>query len=201
MRPTASSARLPLDQVGLDGVTVLTNGNYVVDSSVLGQHRCGRGDVGRRELRCPRSDQRRRTASSEPPPLDHVGVDGVTALSPNSNYVVGSGDWDNGAAADAGAVTWGDGAAGVPQVQSARATAWSAPQPATSSETTRSASGVTPLTNGNYVVVSPVWSNGGSAEVGAVTWASGTGQHDRQRRRGEQPRRSDRPATAWAVVA
>ena len=37
---------------------------------------------------------------------------GVTALS-NGNYVVSSPDWTNGAAADAGAVTWGSGTAGV----------------------------------------------------------------------------------------
>ena len=36
----------------------------------------------------------------------------MTALS-NGNYVVSSPDWTNGAAAGAGAVTWGSGTAGV----------------------------------------------------------------------------------------
>ena len=39
-------------------------------------------------------------------------INGVTALS-NGNYVVTSPNWTNGAAADAGAVTWGSGTAGV----------------------------------------------------------------------------------------
>ena len=36
----------------------------------------------------------------------------MTVLS-NGNYVVRSPDWDNGAAADAGAVTWGSGTTGI----------------------------------------------------------------------------------------
>ena len=34
--------------------------------------------------------------------------------------------------------------------------------------------GVTPLSNGNYVVRSPFWDNGVTADAGAVTWGSGT---------------------------
>ena len=43
---------------------------------------------------------------------DQVGISGVTALT-NGNYVVASKYWDNGAAANAGAVTWGNGTTGV----------------------------------------------------------------------------------------
>ena len=43
---------------------------------------------------------------------DNIGSGGVTALS-NGNYVVSSPNWTNGAAANAGAVTWGSGTAGV----------------------------------------------------------------------------------------
>ncbi len=43
---------------------------------------------------------------------DQVGIGGVTALT-NGNYVVSSPHWDNGAATDAGAVTWGSGTTGV----------------------------------------------------------------------------------------
>ena len=35
-------------------------------------------------------------------------------------------------------------------------------------------SGVTALSNGNYVVSSPNWTNGAAASAGAVTWGSGT---------------------------
>ena len=43
---------------------------------------------------------------------DLVGYADVTALS-NGNYVVISPYWDNGAIANAGAVTWGSGTSGV----------------------------------------------------------------------------------------
>ena len=43
---------------------------------------------------------------------DRVGIGGVTALS-NGNYVIRSVLWDNGAIANAGAVTWGSGTSGV----------------------------------------------------------------------------------------
>ena len=57
---------------------------------------------------------------------DGVGgeFNGVTALT-NGNYVVSSPGWTNGAAASAGAVTWGSGTAGV-TVPSVPRTAWSA---------------------------------------------------------------------------
>ena len=49
---------------------------------------------------------------------DNVGLYGVTALT-NGNYVVGSGNWNNGAAWNAGAVTFGSGTTGVSGVVSA----------------------------------------------------------------------------------
>ena len=48
---------------------------------------------------------------------DKVG-NGVVAVLANGNYVVCSPDWDNGAATDAGAVTWGSGTTGVSGVVS-----------------------------------------------------------------------------------
>ena len=43
---------------------------------------------------------------------DEVGVGGMAALS-NGDYAVLSEYWDNGATADAGAVTWGNGFGGI----------------------------------------------------------------------------------------
>ena len=60
---------------------------------------------------------------------DEVGYGGVTALS-NGNYVVRSRYWHNGAVANAGAATWGNGAAGVSGTISAP-TASLAPRPVT----------------------------------------------------------------------
>jgi hypothetical protein len=88
----------------------------------------------------------------------------------NGNYVVSSPSWDNGILTDAGAVTWGSKTSGVAGVVAAAnslvgGTAydyvgiW----------------GVTPLSNGNYVVRSPYWNNGTALNAGAATWGSGTG--------------------------
>jgi len=94
---------------------------------------------------------------------DAVGNTAVTALS-NGNYVVGSIEWDNGAATDAGAATFGSGSSGISGIVS------------TSNSLVGSTvsnfvgdSGVTALSNGNYVVGSSGWDNGLAINAGAVT--------------------------------
>ncbi len=95
----------------------------------------------------------------------------MTALS-NGNYVVSSPDWTNGAAAGAGAVTWGSGTAGVSgPVSAANSLVGSTANDGVGGG---EGSGVTALSNGNYVVSSPNWNNGAAASAGAVTWGSGT---------------------------
>lgn len=93
----------------------------------------------------------------------------------NGNYVIVSPAWSNGAATAAGAVTWVDGTLGLTGTVSA---ANSLVGTSTDDRVGLSASiiepGVIPLSNGNYVVLSPNWSNGAAASVGAVTWGSGT---------------------------
>ena len=92
----------------------------------------------------------------------------VAALA-NGNYVVSSPRWDNGAAADAGAFTWGDGTRGVTgTVSAANSLVGSMAGDQVGSD------GVTALANGNYVVRSPYWNNGAAADAGAVTWGEGT---------------------------
>ncbi len=88
----------------------------------------------------------------------------MTALS-NGNYVVSSPNWSNGAAGDAGAVTWGSGTAGV----RGAVTATNSLVGSTANDSVGSGN-VTVLSNGNYVVTSPAWSN----DAGAVTWGRGT---------------------------
>ena len=95
---------------------------------------------------------------------DNVGS--VIALS-NGNYVVTSSVWDNGAATNAGAVTWGSGTTGVVGVVSAA-------NSLVGSTANDFVGSVIALSNGNYVVMSPNWNNGASAFAGAVTWGSGT---------------------------
>ena len=99
---------------------------------------------------------------------DQVGYGGVMALS-NGNYVVRSPYWDNGAATDAGAVTWGSGTTGVSGVVSS-----SNSLVGSTSDDQVGYGGVVALSNGNYVVRSPYWDNGAATDAGAVTWGSGT---------------------------
>ena len=165
------------DEVGDGGVTALSNGNYVVSSpswtngaaADAGAVTWGSGTAGVSGAVSATNSLVGSTAN------DYVGGNGggVTALS-NGNYVVSSPDWTNGAAANAGAVTWGSGTAGV-----------SGPVSATNSLVGSTANdsvgggygiggGVTALSDGNYVVSSPDWTNGAAANAGAVTWGSGT---------------------------
>ncbi|MBI5758028.1 MAG: hypothetical protein HZA46_05875, partial [Planctomycetales bacterium] len=99
---------------------------------------------------------------------DNIGFSGVTALS-NGNYLVRSLSWDNGGATDAGAVTFGSGTTGVSGAVSS-----SNSLVGTTSNDGVGSDGVTALSNGNYVVRSTGWDNGGAVNAGAVTFGSGT---------------------------
>lgn len=110
--------------------------------------------------------------------FDEIGTDyfsnGITVLT-NGNYVVQSPYWTNGAVADAGAVTWINGATGQ-LVGGATGGAISASNSlvgVTAFDQIGFDNFVTALSNGNYVVQSPYWDNGGIADAGAVTWGNG----------------------------
>ena len=98
---------------------------------------------------------------------DHVGSDGIKALS-NGNYVVVSPQWHLGGAANVGAVTWANGETGRSGV-----VAESNSLVGSHAGDGIGSSGVAALSNGNYVVASPSWTNGDAAGVGAATWADG----------------------------
>jgi hypothetical protein len=158
------------DQVGGGGVTVLSNGNFVVSSTSWNGSRgavtWGSATAGVSGTVSAANSIVGSTAS------DQIGNGGITALS-NGNYVVSSGDWDNGAVTDAGAVTWGNGAGGtVGAVSAANSIVGS-----TASDGVGGfmGGGVTALTNSNYVVASSDWDNGAVTDAGAVTWANGAG--------------------------
>jgi len=87
----------------------------------------------------------------------------------NGNYVVSSRYWKNGSADDAGAVTWGDGTIGVSgEISSTNSLVGSQGYDILGSP------GITALSNGNYVVNSMYWDNGGTTDSGAITWDFGT---------------------------
>jgi hypothetical protein len=159
------------DYVGNLGITALTNGNYVVRSSSWNNGAIGDAGAvtwasGTGETFGPVSTLNSLVGSTA---SDQVGS-ALTALT-NGNYVVGSYLWDNGTVTNAGAVTWGSGTTGITgAVSAANSLVGSRPGDWVSSQ------GVYALNNGNYVVVSPNWDNLGVVDVGAVTWASGTGE-------------------------
>jgi hypothetical protein len=87
-------------------------------------------------------------------------IPGVTALA-NGNYVILSPYWNG----NRGAATWGDGTAGVTgPVDAGNSLVGSI------ARDTVGSGGVTALTNGNYVVLSPQW----NGNRGAATWGNGT---------------------------
>ncbi|MEQ8383907.1 MAG: hypothetical protein RH949_16260 [Coleofasciculus sp. A1-SPW-01] len=164
------------DKVGSNGVVALTNGNYVVLSSWWDNG--GVSDAGAATW-----GNGSRGISGEVNPSnslvgsqtdDEVGwdgclySDGVVALT-NGNYVVRSSLWDNSGVRNAGAVTWGDGSRGISgEVNPSNSLVGSQTGDKVGSY------GVVALTNGNYVVSSPDWDNGGVSDAGAVTWGNGS---------------------------
>ena len=144
------------DAVGNGGVTVLTNGNYVVRS---GNWNGNRGATTWASSSTGTSGTVSATNSLTGSAAgDYVGS-GITAL-PNGNYVVNSFNWNG----NQGAATWGNGATGTSGVVSA------------ANSLTGSLAGdnvggsIVALTNGNYVVRSFNW----NGSLGAVTWGNGT---------------------------
>jgi hypothetical protein len=172
------------DNVGWGGVTALTNGNYVVDSSLWngqkGAVTWGNGATGITGVVSTANSLV--GSNAYPTKTDLVGYGGVTALT-NGNYVVASPHWAVSSSNDlVGAVTWGNGATGITGVVStANSLVGSNPADLVGGSGDAGPGGVTVLTNGNYVVDSPSWGTtlsinaGMGAEIlGAVTWESGT---------------------------
>ncbi|HCO27014.1 MAG: hypothetical protein CME31_22130 [Gimesia sp.] len=156
--------------VGFHGVTALTNGNYVVISASwsngsffsVGAVTFGDGITGVSGVVSAANSLVGSTGS------DNVGLYGVTALA-NGNYVVNSYAWENGAVANAGAVTFGNGMTGVSGVVSATNSLVGSTESDLVGE-----DGITELSSGNYLVRSPFWDNGSETDAGAVTFGNGT---------------------------
>ena len=146
------------DVVGNGGITVLTNGNYVVRStnwnSNMGAVTWGSGTAGINGAVSAINSLVGTTAN------DYVGRTAITALT-NGNYVVSSSNWNG----NMGAVTWGSGSTGVSGTVSA-----SNSLVGTTANDSVGSYGITTLTNGNFVVNSINW----NSNRGAVTWGSGT---------------------------
>ena len=170
---TGSSAD---DRVGNGGVTVLTNGNFVVKSYQWDNG--STADVGAvtwmhavRGLSGVISPQNSLIGSQQG---DSVGSRGVQAMLRNGNYVVASHFWSNGTLLGVGAVTWGNGATGiVGPVSPENSLVGSYSLEQLGYERNRG-SAVLPLGDGNYLIIScGIPFNGTVVNPGTVTWASG----------------------------
>lgn len=167
-----STAQDKLSEAG--GVIALANGNYVVacprwDNPVSGSIDVGavtwcNGTTGRTGELDTNNSLAGRTAGSR------IGSSFVVPLA-NGNYVVGSPAWSDGGINSAGAATWCDGVAGR-----------TGPVGATNSLVGSLAGdsvaddNIIPFPDGNYMVVSAVWRNGGVSSAGAVTLGDGVNE-------------------------
>ncbi|MBL9118056.1 MAG: hypothetical protein JNJ83_23810 [Verrucomicrobiaceae bacterium] len=157
------------DEVGVFGTVALNNGNYVVHSpswingsaSAAGAVTWGNGTTG---TSGPVSAANSLVGSTV---SDRVGLVPVVGLA-NGNYVVTVQDWDSDTVVNAGAVTFGNGTTGTSGPVSAANSLIG-----TTAGDKVGSGNVVPLANGNYVVLSPTWNNGGIVSAGAVTWADG----------------------------
>jgi len=150
------------------GITILANGNFVVDSPYW--HDGGDTHLGAVTW-VDGHDGLLGEVSADNSLIGTHGEDlngtTVTALT-NGNYVISSPGWDFGDLVDVGAATWCDGSTGC------RGTIGPATSLIGSVASDRVGSRpAAALTDGNYVVASPFWSNNGHANAGAATWCDG----------------------------
>ena len=165
----------PGDAVGSGGTMQLSSGNFLVRSpnwkyvnaAQAGAVTWGNGLTG---FASPGLVSAANSVFGSSP-NDRVG--NIVSTLNNGNFVLVNPNWDNGAATDAGAVTWGDGTTGfiaLGALSSANSLV------GTQSNDQVGSSGVQQLFNsgfissGKYLVRSPLWSNGGATQAGAVTW-------------------------------
>jgi len=165
------------NSVGSGGITVLTNGNYVVNSPFWESADNPTQDAIGAVTWCSQWTGCNGTVSASNSLIgnydgDKIGSGGVTALA-NGNYVVSSPAWDNGSIFDTGAVTWGNGASGTVGVVSASNSLVGSAQNDMGGSIADTE--IFTLTNGNYLVLSPVWDNGSVVDAGAITWGNGSG--------------------------
>ena len=159
-----------LDFVGRDGVTALSNGNYVIASSLWDSADLAAANVGAATWGDGTNGVTGPVAITNSlygtSPNDNVGIGGVTALA-NGNYVVASWNWTGGADTG-GAATWGDGTAGVNGAVTTSNSLYG-----TTAFDRVGNFGVSALPTGDFVVTSQDWDNGGAVDAGAATFGLG----------------------------
>ncbi len=149
------------DQIGVGGLVVLQNGNYVVASFLY--HAIDYGAItlcdGASGCTGAVSAANSLVGTGE---FEQIGAAGVVALT-GGDYVVSSASWQNGPFSTVGAVMRCSGTTGCPA-------AFSSANSLTGTSNLDNVGFVFALTDGNYVVASSNW----NGNRGAVTWCSGT---------------------------
>lgn len=153
------------------GVVALSNGNYVVNStswnngSIVGAGAVTWGDGSAGTVGIVSANNSIVGSHTN----DLVGNKTIPLT--NGNYVTHTEMWDNTNtnAVDAGAVTWGNGTTGTAGVVSSSNSITGV----TAYDYVGGNNGVIALTNGNYVVTSPLYDNGVAIDAGAITWGNG----------------------------
>jgi CSLREA domain-containing protein len=157
------------DRVGFNGVSILSNGNYVVRSAYWTN--AGKANAGAVTW-CSATTGCSATVS---PANSLVGsstddqMGNSVSVLPNGHYVVRCPLWDNGATQNVGAVTWCNGATGRSGAVSIANSLIG-----TLADDKIGDGGARVLTNGNYVVSSPLWDNGAIVDAGASTFCGGS---------------------------
>ncbi len=153
------------DQISSEGITALSNSNFVVNSSSWGAGR-GAATFGNGTVGSFGTVSATNSLVGALGATDHIAQRGTLALK-NGGYVVQSPGWKNGTAAAAGAATWGNSATGViGLVTTTNSLVGSSPNDQIGYDAVA-------LDDGNYVTSSQFWSNGLAAQVGASTWGNG----------------------------
>jgi len=168
------------DQVSSGGVIALNNGNYVVLSPNWDNiFPFSATDAGAATWCSSDGSTVGNTLQSislcSNASLTFVGSGGAIALT-TGDYVVLSPLWNNIApATDAGAVTWVNGTNGIPWGSGSPNVFVNAPNSLVNDHV--GGGGAIALANGNYVVLSPDWTDpaGPTPQVGAATWCPSTG--------------------------
>ncbi len=159
------------DLTGYD-VATLSNGNYVIVSIAWRNTALARPGAATWRPGGSASPAVVSTANSLYGGHDNDQFGSRLKALTNGNYAVGSPAWDDGGAADTGAIALGNGTSGTTGLVSEFNSLVGA-----GAGDMAGGNGITPLTNGNYVVSSPSWYNAGTGATaaGAATWQSGTG--------------------------
>lgn len=160
------------DRVGNGGITVLANGNFVINSRSwngnFGAMTWAHGDTGFPGGAVTIAGSGNSFVGSS----SNDFLLGLVYPLSNGNYLVFLPRWDNTslAATDAGAVAWGNGftgSAGVISSSNALVGTQASDQVGFGAGAPRF------LPNGHYVIMSSLWSDGAVSGVGATTWCNG----------------------------